>query len=412
MEMGPRAVAVISAHADPLAPLGSGQNGGMNLAVRRLCDGLAARGIPTDVFTRLTERDQPREELIAPGSRLVRLEAGPIRQLPAIAVVDTALAFADAVAAHAASEQREYRMVHGHHWVSGLVTEDLTQRWSVPWLQSFHTLARTKIAAGIQVEAGRADVEERLVREADRLVAMSRSEAADLVERYYADAGKVCVIEPGADLSMAAPRHSQELQARLGLNGHRVILYVARLEPLKGTDTLLEAIACLCAGDGFEDVVALLVGDDAAPGERDRLVAIAADRGIGDRVRFIGSVDHDDLADYYAVADVCVVPSRAETWGLVALEAQAAGTPVVAANVGGLAEIVADGETGILVPSGDVAGFCREIARVLDDPELGRRMGEAGRRRAGWFTWERAAARLDAVYSRLERGETVPCAEV
>ncbi len=411
MQMLPGApVAVISVHADPLAALGAGQNGGMNLAIRRLSETLAHRGVATDVFTRRTHPDQPFEEVIVPGARVVRFDVGPPEPRTPLALLPDVAACAAAIQRRALDEAARYRVVHGHHWVSGMVSRQLAVAWSAPWAQSFHTLARTKAAAGLLVEAGRDALEENVCRDANRLVAMSNSEAHELSTHYGADSARICVIQPGSDPVL--PHHADELRSRLELGGHRVILFAGRLEPLKGTETLLDAIACLVSGTGYDDVIALIVGDDSTRGERERLEAIAESHGISGRVRFIGSVDHDDLADYYAVADVCVVPSRAETFGLVALEAEAAGVAVIAADVGGLREVVVNGETGFLVPANDVDGFCSRIAQVLDDDVLRGRLGTAGRARAAFFTWERAATRLESIYARLEAGDSVtPCAD-
>ena len=405
-------IAVISMHADPLAPLGAGQNGGMNLAIRRLVEALGRRGVTCDVFTRRADAEVPHQEMLGELSRVIRLPVGPAQVLPPAETVDWAPAMLAAIIEHSRLQRREYALIHAHHWVAGLVAEPLRDSWQVPWAHSFHTLARVKHTAGLHAEPGRDQMEARWVAGADRLIAISRSEARELQEYYGADPDRTCVVQLGADQETSTANNPEELRARLGLSGHRVILYAGRLEPLKGAETLLDAIACLVAGPGYDDVVALIVGDDAQDGERDRLEQIAVSRGINGRVRFVGSVAHDDLGDYYSVADVCVVPSRAESFGLVALEAQAAGTAVIAANVGGLREIVEDGVSGILVEPGDVTGFCHRIAEVLGDPALSVRMGEAGRRRAGAYTWDRAAARLEAIYALMRSSNpTAPCAD-
>ncbi len=395
-------VAVISVHADPLAVLGSGQNGGMNLTVRRLCSSLSEMGVATDVLTRLSASGQASVQPIAPMSRVLRLPAGPLQTLAAAEAVDHVSELVTSIDDHANHAGVDYRVIHAHHWVSGLVAERLSRLWGVPWAQSFHTLAKTKREGRYAVEPGRELIESRLCRDADHLVAVSQSEARDLVEFYAVDPQRIDVVEPGADRSITTPCRVAEMRALLDLTGKRVILFAGRLDPLKDIDTLLGATAGLAMREGYADVVTLLAGDDAVDGERERLTAQAHARGIGDRVHFLGSVDHDDLIDYYSLADVCVVPSRIESFGLVALEAQAAGTPVVAADVGGLREIVVHGKTGFLVAPGDVTGFCRQIARVLDDVELRSHLGDAARRRAAAFTWARGSARLDSVYARLE----------
>jgi D-inositol-3-phosphate glycosyltransferase len=208
------------------------------------------------------------------------------------------------------------------------------------------------------------------------------------------------------DLRVLRIHDTATLRADLGLDGRRVLLFAGRLEPLKGADTLLRAVAQLCDQPRFDDVITLVIGEDsgdgaAGGGERRRLEAVAGGHGLESRVRFLGAVEHEDLADYYALADVCVMPSLTETFGLVALEAQALGTPVVASAVGGLTEVVADGQTGILVAEREPQGFADAIARLLDDPALRAQMGDAARVRAATFTWARAAARLAAIYRRV-----------
>ncbi len=410
-------VAVISMHASPIGALGRGENGGGNLAVRRLCEGLAACGIPTDVFVRRDDTVSPDEEMIAPMSRLVRLAAGPRRALPKADLVEHVDTFTRAVVAHAASERRRYAVVHGHYWLGGLVAQQLRDVWLVPWVQSFHTLARTKARAGLPMDERRALAETRLVASADRLVTGSVAEARDLMRLYGAPRARICVAQPGVDLRVVRPRDTARLRDELSLTGHRVLLFAGRLEPLKGADTLLHAVAALCEEPRFDDVVTLVIGEDsgdgaAAGGERRRLEAQAGTHGLGSRVRFLGAVEHEDLADYYDLADVFVMPSLTETFGLVALEAQALGTPVVASAVGGLTEIIADGQTGTLVAARQPQAFADAIATLLDDPDMRERMGEAARVRAATFTWERMSDRLAAIYGRVTRPDIVtatPC---
>lgn len=408
-----RALAVISVHASPLGRLGRGENGGMNQVVRRLCAGLAALGVPSDVFVRRDDRTSPAEELIAPGSRLVRIVAGPERPLPKDDLLAHLPEFADGLLQHARSEQRRYRLVHAHYWLSGWVGRRVASRWRVPMVQSFHTLARMKLAAGVPTSSTRAEVEAILVRTADRIVALSAGEARALVRHYGADPERVCVVPPGVDVEEFAPRPTAGLRRQLGLLGRRIVLYAGRLERLKGTDFLLEAVARLLARPGYEDVTLLVAGDDSGDGrrqsdhprgERGRLEALAAALGIADHVRFLGALEPSRLADLYALADVCAVPSRAETFGLVALEAQASATPVVATAVGGLVDVVVDGETGLLVPGRDPERFAAALALILDDADLRERLGEAGRRRAKGLTWSHAAQRILELYECVEQG--------
>jgi D-inositol-3-phosphate glycosyltransferase len=410
----PRALAVLSVHASPLGELGRGENGGMNHVIQRLCAGLAERGIPSDVFVRRDDPRSPAEELLAPGSRLVRLDAGPPEPIPKSEILLHLPTFSRHLLEHADSEQRRYRLVHAHYWLSGWAGRRVAQRWDIPLVQSFHTLARLKESVGLPADPDRAEVEAILVRAADRMVAMSASEEAALVDLYGAAAERVCVVPPGVDLDQFSPRPTATLRRELGLFGRRVILYAGRLERLKGADTLLQAMAEVARQPHLADVVTLVVGEDSGDGrsqaghsggERGRLVAMASALGIGDRVRFLGAAGPQRLADLYALADICVVPSHTETFGLVALEAQASGTPVVAAAVGGLVDIVADGVTGYLVDGRDAETFAARIIALLGDARLRQRMGDAARERAAEFTWDRSVNRLVALYDCVEEGD-------
>jgi D-inositol-3-phosphate glycosyltransferase len=386
----------------------------MNVAIRHLCEGLSILGIPTDVFVRRDDPDVPAEEMLAPLSRVVRLPVGPARPIPKGDVADLCDAFAAAVAAHAASERRAYRVIHAHYWLGGLVARRLRQRWGVAWVQSFHTLARTKARAGLPLDMRRSLTEAELVGDADRLVAASVSEAKDLIRLYRAPRTKICVAQPGVDQRLFTRRDPATLSRELGVVGRQVVLFAGRLEPLKGAETLLDAVASLSSRAGFDDLVVLVIGDDSGDGaadsgsERDRLERHAARRGLADRVRFLGAIPHERLGDFYALADVCVVPSRTESFGLVALEAQALGTPVVAAAVGGLREIIDDGVTGVLVEGRDPERYAEAIASVLEDPELRRSMSVEARLRAGRFTWTRAVDRLASIYQQLSARSVDP----
>ncbi len=414
-----RAIAVVSVHASPLSELGRGENGGMNLGVRRLCEGLAERGVPTDVFVRREDPHLPAERLIAPGSRLVLLDVGPPRPLPKEELVALLDPFADAMLAHAASEGRSYRLIHAHYWLSGPPARRARDRTRHPVGPVVSLAGPDEGGRGAPPDFQRGAVEEELAAACDRIVAMSRAEGRELVRLYGASKERICVAEPGVDLHPADLAAVTALRGELDVEGRRVVLFAGRLEPLKGADTLIEAIAEMDRDPHLQDVVCLFIGGDSGDGaranhggERRRLERLAEDAGIGDRVRFLGAVPHDRLARYYALADVCVVPSRVETFGLVALEAQAQGTPVVAARVGGLPEVVADEETGLLVEGREPRDYCAAISKILHDEAGRERMGEAARRRAATFSWERMVDRLLSIYGRVSSPEIpaeLPC---
>jgi D-inositol-3-phosphate glycosyltransferase len=367
------------------------------------------------VFVRRDDPDAPAEQLVAPGSRMVLLDAGPAQPLPKADLLGVLPEFTSALLAHAASEERTYRLVHGHYWLSGWVARRATLRWRIPWVQSFHTLASLKAEAGLPADDQRAAAEGILAAAADRLVAMSSAEGRALVDLCGADADKVCVVPPGVDVERFGPRPIGPLRTRYGTGVSRVILAAGRLERLKGIDLLIEALARLRERDGFDDVVLLCAGADSGDGrdqaghpdgERGRLVDLAARHGLAGAVRFLGAVGPDEMADLYALADVVAVPSRTETFGLVALEAHASGRPVVASAVGGLVETVADGVTGRLVDGRDPRTFADALAEILADGGLAARMGDAARERAAERSWDRAADRLLTLYDCVEEPQS------
>jgi D-inositol-3-phosphate glycosyltransferase len=410
----PEALAIVSVHASPLGRLGSGENGGMNLAIRRLCEELAARGIPSDVFVRRDHPETPAEQLIAPGSRLVHLDAGPLRPLAKDEVLSHLPAFTSRLLAHAESEERSYRLLHSHYWLSGWVASRAAALWRIPWVHSSHTLARLKAQAGLPLDPARAEMEQIIVRGADRLVAVSSAEERALHELYGASRDRVCVVPPGVDVELFEPRALTPLRVRYGVQGRRVILTAGRLERLKGVGLLIEALALLRREPGFDDVALFCAGDDSGDGrsqaghpegERGRLEALARSLHVDTAVSFLGAVEPEELAGLYLLADVVAVPSMTETFGLVALEAQAAGTPVVACAVGGLADTVSDGVTGVLVEGRDPADFAAALRAVLADGRLRRRMGDAARENAARHTWLRSADRLQSLYDCVESPE-------
>ena len=366
LQAGPQAVAVISVHASPLSDLGSGENGGMNLAIRRLCEGLSLRGVPTDVFVR-RDGPGPDEELIAPLSRLVRLPVGPPTRDPQ------------------GGGPRAARRVHA---TRPSVTRSRSVAHIVP------SMATTGMAASSAASFARRGASRGCSRStrwrSPRLAPVCRStrsaprprsssplrptgssprassEAKDLIRLYHASRDRICVAQPGVDPRLFAAHDGPGLRRRLGIDASaRVALFAGRLEPLKGAQILLDAAAWLRARRRASPTspwsspatTAVTARSDDRGGERRRLERHAARIGLADHVRFVGAVPHEQLADYYAMADVCVVPSLTESFGLVALEAQALGTPVVAAAVGGLREIVEDGVTGYLVEGHEPRGL-------------------------------------------------------
>jgi D-inositol-3-phosphate glycosyltransferase len=404
-------LAIVSVHASPVASLGAGENGGMNVYIRAVCEELSRRGIPTEVFTRRSSEDGPDRVRLAQESWVTRLRVGPPADIDNGGLFDLLPEFAEAVLDQRRQRARSYSLIHSHYWLSGWVGARLRDEWALPWFHTFHTLARVKnerAAEGALVEPEhRIALEQAIVRNSDRLIASSMQEADDLVRLYGAARTRVSVVAPGVDLRVFGPRPTPGLRRQLRLGDARVVVFAGRLERLKGAETVIRAFAML-PPEGSVAPVLLVIGDDshngaresrASGGERARLTALAVSLGVERRVRFMGSVDQRALADYLSLATVCVVPSYSESFGLVALEAAACGTPVVAARVGGLPSIVKDGLTGYTLESRDPAQYAERIARLLADDELHSCFSRRSRLVASQFTWKDTVDRLVAEYT-------------
>jgi D-inositol-3-phosphate glycosyltransferase len=356
---------------------------------------------------------------------VTQVEAGDPRPVGKDRLLDLVPAFSEGMMRHVRRSPQGYSLIHSHYWLSGWVAARLADEWDLPWFHTAHTLARVKnerAASGAVLEpAERIAVEQAVVRDADRLIASSVSEAEDLVRLYGADRRRLAVVPPGVDLEVFKPRPAEGLRRRLRLEGRRAIVFAGRLERLKGVEIVLRAAAILLReGERNGDLALVVAGadshngrveSDALGGERRRLEALAAELGIADRVRFLGALDQRTLAELLALADVCVVPSYSESFGLVALEAQACGTPVVAARVGGLATVVKDGLTGYTLAGHEPARYAERIGRLLQDEELRRCFSRRSRLVASQFSWESTVDRLLAEYAQPAR-ELQPAAAV
>jgi len=402
----PRRVATVSVHTSPLDQPGAGDAGGMNVYVVEVSRRLAERGIAVDVFTRATSGDLPPVVEMSPGVTVRHVTAGPFEGLGKQELPGQLCAFTAAVMREEAQhEPGHYDVVHSHYWLSGQVGWLARDRWGVPLIHSAHTLAKVKNAAlaeGDEPEPrSRVIGEEQVVAEADRLVANTVEEARQLVDFYDADPRRTLVIPPGVDLRRFRPGDRQAARRRIGVAPDAVVLlFVGRIQPLKAPDLLLEAAAAMLAADPAlrDRLQVLVVGAPSGSGltEPRRLQELAVSLGISDVVRFLPPQPPEQLADHYRAADVAVVPSHNESFGLVALEAQACGTPVVAAAVGGLCTAVDDGVSGLLVPGRDPADYAAAIGRVLGMREL---LAAGARRHATAFSWDRTVDSLVGAYS-------------
>jgi D-inositol-3-phosphate glycosyltransferase len=409
-------VAVLSVHTCPLAALGGKETGGMNVYVRELARELARMRVTADIFTRSQNPSIPRVSLIGDGVRVVHLPAGPEAPLAREKVHGHLDEFVDGVEAFRIAHDADYDLIHGHYWLSGAVGLTLRERWGVPLVQMFHTLGRLKNDAtrnGAEREPELRIAEEtRIVGAADRIVAATVVERAHLVRHYGAEASRIAVIPCGVDTELFAPGDQAAARAALGLDDRPRLLYVGRLAPIKGLETLLDGMARLRAA-GRRAQLCIVGGDAAEPldGPEGELRARLSRLDLRDTVTFVGAQPQERLRAWYVAADATVLPSYYESFGMVALEAMACGSPVVASRVGGLQTTVRDGVTGVLVPEHDPAVLADTLERVLDDGDLRWRLGREGVRWAAQHRWpcvaeavcreyaalvERAASHLDA----------------
>ena len=408
-------IAMLSVHACPLAKLGGRDSGGMNVYVRELSRELASRGIEIDVFTRWREPEDPRIQTLAPGARVIHIPSGPVRYVPKIEVYERIGDFTAQVRDHIEAEGRGYDLIHSHYWLSAVVARDLASRLALPRVQMFHTLGLVKrevMDEDIDGESeARIAVERDAIRESDALIAASEIEASELMQLYGADPEKICVVPCGVDPDLFRPMRQADARAALGRDQcERLVLFVGRIEQIKGIDVLLEALGMLFARNPDLRAETCLVvvggaldpGDDAPETEKlHELRRLVHEHRMEDSVDFVGSLDQTRLAQWYSAADVCAVPSLTESFGLVALESMACGTPVVATRVGGLQTVVQHGESGLLVPAGDHRALAEAIERVLTDHRLRMHLAHGARERAELFTWSRVADGIESLYQRV-----------
>lgn len=413
-EAGRPRVAVLSLHTSPLDQPGTGDSGGMNVYIRAAAERLAAQGVGVDVFTRCRGSDALEVEELSPGSRIIRVKAGPCEAIPKQELPRFLPEFLGGVLERERSEGCGYDVVHSHYWLSGWVGRTAKEIWGVPLVASFHTLGKVKnysLARGEPAEpSGRLEGEEAVIEEADRITAATPAEAAHLVGLYGADPGRIRIVPPGVDHGLFFPRPRPDAKERLHLTGVRLVLFVGRLQPHKGPDIAVRALAEAVARDpaGMGDVVLAVVGGPSGSGhgaEVARLMDLAAALGVSERVMLFPPQAQARLAEFYSASEAVLVPSRSESFGLVALEAQACGTPVVAAAVGGLRYVVVDGITGFLVEGHDPADHADRLLDLLRDPEGAGRMGAAGATQALRFSWDATAAEIRSVYGELLDGE-------
>jgi D-inositol-3-phosphate glycosyltransferase len=400
-------IAMLSVHTCPLAVLGGKETGGMNVYVRELSRELGRMGVEVDIFTRSQDPEIPRVVPMAESVRVVHLPAGPEAPLSRTRLHAHLDEFVDGVEAWRIARGVDYDLIHAHYWLSGVAALALRERWSVPTLQMFHTLGdlKNRVArrdADIE-PAVRLEEEARIIASADRLVAASVAERAHLVRHAGADPERIAVVPCGVDTELFSPGDPDAARAALRFSREPLVLYVGRLAPIKGLETLLDAMALL-ARRGRAPRLVVVGGDADEPrdGHEADLHARIARLGIGGLVDFAGPQPQERLRTHYVAADVTVLPSHYESFGMVALEAMACGSPVVASRVGGLTTTVRDGVTGFLVPEGDVGALAGRLETLLGDADLRWRLGREGVRWAAQHRWPCVAEAICREYAQLE----------
>ncbi|MBE7535207.1 MAG: glycosyltransferase [Anaerolineales bacterium] len=408
-------IAMLSYHTCPLATLGGKDTGGMNVYVRELTRQLGKMGIHVDVFTRSQDDHVPHVlHELGYGNRVVHIPAGPEYPMSKQELAEYIPQFAEGIKDFAIEKGIQYDIIHSHYWMSGIAAASLSDAWArAPIVHMFHTLGEMKNRiARTEAEregAYRIEGEKQVLRRVDRIVVATLAEMTQLRFLYKADSSKMVVIPPGVNVGRFYPIPPDEAKAYIGLKpDDRMILFVGRIEPLKGVDTLIEAMSCLHKKEARSVHLAIIGGDPSASPEKmnvemARLKKLCETLGLDQSVVFLGARDQDKLSYYYSAAEVAVMPSHYESFGMVALEAMACGTPVIASEVGGLAYLVRDGETGFTIPAEEPETLCEKLSWLLNDETLRRKMSAQAAAYAQDYAWEKIAKRIVDVYEELKK---------
>jgi len=408
-----RSLAVLSMHTSPLAQPGTGDGGGMNVYVRALSSALARAGVECDVYTRADRPGLAPVVGVEPGLRVHHVVAGPPEAVPKEELPSLVPAFTDAVLASQREAAQPADAVHANYWLSGVAGHAVKHELGLPLLSTFHTLARVKADAGMwEGEAAlRAEAEAAVIGCSDAVLASCAVEAMQLEALYGADPARVEIVPLGVESAFFSPGDRAQARRASGLpRGIPLLACVGRIQPLKGFDVAIRALGLL--EDRVPDAHLVIIGGPSGPegeAEAQRLRTLVQAFGLKDRVHMLAPQPHELLSTFYRAADLVLVPSRSESFGLVALEAGACGTPVVASAVGGLTTLVDDGVTGFLVETRDATAFAGAAAAILGDPMLAAAMGDAAARRATRYTWPATAARLRRLATDLTSRELVDC---
>lgn len=401
-----RRVAYLSLHTCPLLQPGSGDAGGMNVYIYELGRAMAKRGVDVVVFTRRSDTTTPEIVDVVPGFRVVHITAGPPQSIPISDLPGLVGEFAEGTLAWIDQSGEQYDIIHSHYWLSGWAGVLLKEKLGLPLANSFHTLGRIKDLTRRADQAPEGTIrtltEEEVIARSDCVIASTPYEFDDLMEHYAADPARLCTSPPGIRHEVFRPGGQEDARLWTGLGVGPIVLFVGRIQPLKGVDIAISALNLVKPRNRSVHLV-IIGGPSGAAGEAElqRLRELAKSLDVADRVHFIPPVARDQLAAFYQAANAVIMPSRSESFGLVAAEAQSCGVPVIAAAVGGLPFIIEDGESGILVEGHDPADYAVAVDRVLDDAQYADRLAAGAVARAERFSWEATVSRLLELYAGI-----------
>ena len=391
-------IAMLSVHSCPLGKLGSKDTGGMSIYIRELARELGRRGNSVDVYTRAHDPADDQIVELGENARLIHIQVGEVEHMHKLVLYAHLADMACSVENFRKSNRLQYDLIHSHYWLSGWVGRQLQLWWDVPQITMFHTLGAAKNAIGIGEDEPELRLvnERELVSDSHRIIAATEKEKKDLTHHYSATPEKIGVVPCGVNLDLFQGMNKETARQSLGFNGGKIVMFVGRVEPLKGIDRLLVAMPIL---DTERDLRLVVVGgDDDSQPERERLRSMARELNIQDSVTFLGAVRQEDLPLYYSAADVCVIPSYYESFGLVALESLACGTPVVATRVGGMESVIRQGQNGYLVKDNAPVRLADSIAALLSQPDARTGSADSIRASVGRFSWSNVAKKIAREY--------------
>lgn len=406
-----RRLAILSVHTSPLAPMGGKKTGGMNVYIRELAQELGSRGISVDIFTRRTSCDEPKiDHGIGENVRVIYLEAGGVRSLNPDAIYPYLSEFTARLMAFTTRHNLKYDMIYSHYWLSGWVGQKLKESWGTPFVHMFHTLGQMKqriLSHQSIMPDQRIRTETEVIAWADRIIAATPAEHSQLMWLYRANRRKIEIVPPGVNIERFYPVSESDAKQQLGFeDNHKILLFVGRIEPLKAVDSIINALNVVKQENPslISQIRFAIVGGD--PHDSDdlemmRLQSLTRELGLEDVVLFLGAKDQSRLPLYYAAATVVVMPSDYESFGMVALEAMAMGTPVIASNVGGLGYLVKDAETGYLVPVREPNTIATCITKMVTDDECSMMMGQNASALAQEYAWSNIADRILTIFDDI-----------